>query len=382
LSGELADKTFIQAAWTAKVMTNLKRILEQYVSLTGATEQCLQLLPESMGESAIGFVMANNRAFSKPFKRSFYEKKLLRLGINADWLKDPSFFDVVIQARAIEKNSKGSWEAAFSEDIIMIYIPRGLFTMGVPWESGGADDESPQHEVELDAYWIAKDETTFLQYDRFCEDTGRDLPSDFDKGRKKHPVIGISFQNALDYGQGLTAKPGVLFRLPSEAEWEKAARGNDKRKYPWGNTDPDGKLGNFADLNFLKYYQEMNPPANEAEKQQMRQWIAESSDDGHIFTAAVGSYPQGASPFGAMDMAGNVWEWVADWYDGNYYQKSPRQNPPGGSSGIYRVVRGGGWDCHPWMLRSTSRSGAPPSPNKGSETIGFRVAVSPLKAVQ
>jgi sulfatase modifying factor 1 len=382
LSAELANKTFIQESWTVKVMNNLRQILEQYILQAGANEQCIQSFPETMVETAIGFVMANNRAFSKPFKRSFYENKLRSLGIAVEWLKEPSFFDVVIQARAIEKNSQGFWQAAFAEDLTMIYIPRGFFTMGVPWESGGADDESPQHEVELNAYWIAKNETTFIQYDRFCEDTDRELPSDFDKGRKKRPVIGISYQNAVDYCQWLTFKTGVLFRLPTEAEWEKAAKGSDKRKYPWGNTDPKGSLGNFADLNFLEYYQQTNPPANETEKQQMRQWIAETTDDGHIFTAPVGTYPKGASPCGALDMAGNVWEWVADWYDGNYYQKSPRQNPLGSSGGIYRVVRGGGWDCHPWMLRSTSRSGAPPSPNKGSETIGFRVAASPLPTTQ
>jgi formylglycine-generating enzyme required for sulfatase activity len=380
LAGELADKTFIQDSWTSRVMTQLKKILGLYVSQSEANERCLSLLPESMAEATIGFVMANNRAFSKPYKRSFYEKNLLRLGIADAWLKEPSFFDVVLQAQALEKNAQGSWEVTLATDLSMIYIPRGSFSMGVPWESGGAQDESPPHEVELDAYWIAKNETTFWQYDRFCQDTGSGLPTDFGKGRKKRPVIGISYQNALDYCQWLTLKTGVRFRLPTEAEWEKAARGGDQRKYPWGNSDPNGSLSNFADSNFLKYYQQANPPANETDRQQILQWISETSDDGYTFTAPVGSYPQGASPFGAMDMAGNVWEWVSDWYDGNYFQISPRQNPQGSFSGTFRVVRGGSWDCNPWMLRSTSRSGAPPIPDKGSETIGFRTAASPLSA--
>jgi len=281
----------------------------------------------------------------------------------------------------LEKNGGGFWEAAFAEDLAMIYIPPGSFTMGVPWESGGAEDESPPHKVELDGYWIAKNEVTFSQYDRFCEGTGRLLPSDFAKGRKRQPVIGISYLDAVDYCQWLSDRTGVRFRLPTEAEWERAARGDNARKYPWGNSEPDGSLGNFADANFLEYYRKANPPANEAERQQMHQWIAGAADDGYIFTAPVGSFPKGASPCGALDMAGNVWEWVSDWYDGNYYQGSPPRNPRGSSSGIYRVVRGGGWDCNPWMLRSTTRSGAPPIPGKGSESIGFRVAASPQPAL-
>jgi len=382
LSAELADKTFIQASWTSGVMDNLDQILERYLLQSGVNEQSLLSFPETMAQAAIGFVMANNHAFSKPFRRVFLEKRLHSLSIDDEWLKDPSFFEVVIQSRAIEKNSQGFWEAFFAEDLSMIYIPHGPFTMGVPWESGGAEDESPQHEVELAAFWIAKNETTFSQYDLFCEETGRGLMSDYDKGRKKRPVIGISYQNAMDYCQWLSHKTGVHFRLPTEAEWEKAARGWDQRKYPWGNSVPNDRLANFADVNFLKYYQEANPQANETEKQQMRQWIAESFDDGYIFTAPVGSYPQGASPYGVLDMAGNVCEWVSDWYDGNYYQKSPRKNPPGSSSGIYRVVRGGGWDFNSWMLRSTTRSGAPPIPGKGSESIGIRIAASPVKTTQ
>jgi formylglycine-generating enzyme required for sulfatase activity len=202
------------------------------------------------------------------------------------------------------------------------------------------------------------------------------------KGREKRPVIGISYQDAQNYCQWLSLKTEVSFRLPTEAEWEKAARSSDKRKYPWGNTDPNGSRCNYADVNFLKYYLRESPPQDKKEKQQIINGMATASDDGQIFTAPVGSYPQGASPFGAMDMAGNVWEWVSDWYDGNYYQKSPRQNPPGSFSGTYRIVRGGSWDCNYWLLRCTGRTGAPPIPNKGSETLGFRVAASPLPATQ
>jgi sulfatase modifying factor 1 len=381
-SGELAGKTFFPESWTSRVMPQFKQLLARHVLQVEVVERFLSLLPESMDETALRFVTANNHFFSKPFKRSFYGKRLPSLGIAAEWLKDPSFLEVAIQALAMEKNDRGFWEAAFDDDLALIYIPPGSFTMGIPWESGGAEDESPPHGVWLEGYWIARNETTFSQYDRFCEKTSRLLPSDFGKGRKKHPVIGISYQDAAEYCQWLSEKSGVCFRLPTEAEWERAARGDDGRAYPWGNSDPDGRLGNFADANFLEYYRKANPPADESEERQMLQWIAGTADDGYIFTAPVGSFPQGASPCGAQDMAGNVCEWAADWYDGNYYQKSPLQNPPGSYSGIYRVVRGGGWDSNPWMLRSTSRSGAPPIPGKGSESIGFRVAASPLPATR
>ena len=377
LSGELANKAFIQEYWTSRVMNNLKQILEQYVIQTNANEQCVQSFPETMAAAAIKFIMANNRAFSKPFKRSFFENKLLNLGIAKEWLLEPAFFDMVIQAQSLEKNPQGFWEVTFADDITMIYIPGGSFLMGVPWESGGGEDESPQHQVELDPYWIAKYETTFQQYDRFCDDTTKSKPSDFGKGRKKRPVIAVSHMDAQLYCQWLSKKTGFSFRLPTEAEWEKAARGGDKRKYPWGNADPDGSQCNYADLNFYKYYLETNPQLEEEEKQQIRKGIAAASDDGQIFTAPVGSYPKGASPYGAMDMAGNVWEFVSDWYDGNYYQKSPRKNPQGISIGTSKVGRGGSWDCNPWLLRSSTRSGG--APGRGGETLGFRLAASPTK---
>ncbi len=380
LSSTIGEKTFIQGAWIVRMMNQLEQILNQYAALAGTAEQCLAALPETMAEAAIRFVMANNRVFSLPFKRSFYEKKMDRLGVPEPWRREPSFFDVILQAREVAQNAQGYWEAVFADDMVMIYVPGGRFTMGVPWESGGAEDESPQHTVSLDAYWIAKFETTFKQYDRFCDETGHNLLSDFNKGRKNRPIIGVSYQNALDYSQWLTTKTGEQFRLPTDEEWEKAARGNDSRTYPWGNLEPNGTLGNFADVNFLRYYRQIHPPESDSEQQQILKWIAGTSDDGHVFTAPVGSYSSGASPCGALDMAGNVWEWVADWYDGNYYQKSPPANPVGSSSGLYRIVRGGGWDCNPWMLRSTTRSGAPPIPDKGSDTIGFRVAASPLPA--
>ena len=301
----------------------------------------------------------------------FFKERLVQLGVPGELLEDPSFFQVALQSLGIEKNMQGYWEIVFNDGITMIYIPAGEFVMGVPWDSGGADDESPLHNVFLDGCWISKYEITFDQYDRFCLETGRSQMYDYGRGRKNHPVIGVTWQDCQDFCQWLSLKTGAQFRLPTEAEWEKAARGTKPREYPWGDQKPDGKLANFADVRFLKKYLKLNPPLDEEDRKQKTDWIDPSIDDGNVYTAPVGSYKAGASPYGVMDMAGNVWEWVMDWYDDDYYQRSPGRNPQRVGVGSYRVSRGGGWDCHPWLLRSTGRAGC--DPNLGNDALGFRV---------
>jgi len=205
----------------------------------------------------------------------------------------------------------------------MVYVPAGEFLMGS--EEGGSD-ESPEHTVYLDAYWIYKHEVTNVQY-RDCIEAGEcagDLsryPEDDD------PAVYIDWYEANDYCEWAGGQ------LPTEAEWEKAARGTDGRTYPWGEASPSCNLAQFRDCSGQ--------------------------------TVPVGSFPAGASPYGALDMAGNVWEWVADWYDAGYYENSPDANPTGPASGTYRVFRGGSWFYYVRNLRSSLRGGGATPPPTG-----------------
>ena len=225
----------------------------------------------------------------------------------------------------------GSIMISEKDGMEMVYVPAGAFTMG---SNDGDADEKPVHEVYLDGYWIDKYEVTNAQYAK-CVAEG-----DCDKQVKmeyaNHPVVQVSWIDAHAY----CAWAGR--RLPSEAEWEKAARGTDGRTYPWGFETPSASQLNY------------------------------NLNEGGM--TAVGNYPAGASPYGALDMAGNVWEWVADWYDAGYYSKSPLENPPGPDSGTYRVLRGGSWLVNGRDVRSADRNlNFPVSAN---DYLGFRCSVS------
>jgi formylglycine-generating enzyme required for sulfatase activity/CHAT domain-containing protein/Flp pilus assembly protein TadD len=218
-----------------------------------------------------------------------------------------------------------------------VYVPAGVFSMGL---DAGGFDEKPQHEVELDAFWIMQTEVTNEQYEKcvvaevcsppFHPEWGED---DFWAVYDRHPVIHVTWEQAATYAEWAGG------RLPTEAEWEKAARGSDGRRYPWGNTTPTAQRLNYND---------------------------EVGD-----TQPVGSYPDGASPYGALDMAGNVWEWVADWYAEDYYATSPRDNPTGPVDGERRVLRGGAYNSVLYDVGVYYREGA--AVTDRSDTFGFRV---------
>lgn len=211
----------------------------------------------------------------------------------------------------------------------MISIPAGSFTMG---DDQGDDNMKPQRTVTLSPYSIGKYPVTNIEYQAFVKAAKHEPPRHWEDGRspagqENHPVTHVSWDDANTYADWLSKKTGQEYTLPTEAQWERAARGDqDVRKQPW-----DGALD--------------TEHAN----------IEESGIGG---TTPVGAYPAGKSPCEAMDMVGNVWEWCADWYDEDYYSKGDKENPMGPDAGDYRVLRGGSWADDASFSGCSSRSRA------------------------
>jgi formylglycine-generating enzyme required for sulfatase activity len=241
-------------------------------------------------------------------------------------------------------------------------------------------DEQPAHTVYLDAFWIDQTEVTVSMFRAFVEATGYETIAEeegwgapYTAGPKEeewphvpgtdwqhphgpgsvaeddHPVVQVAWEDAAAY----CAWAGG--QLPSEAQWEKAARGTDGRLWPWGN-NYEGCRGSFCGASCP------------CERQKQGAY-----DDGYSLTAPAGSFPDGASPYGVLDMAGNVWEWVADWYDEGYYADSPIENPAGPPSGSKRTQRGGAWIDNESWVRTTVRHAT--EPGVRCDDLGFRCVV-------
>jgi formylglycine-generating enzyme required for sulfatase activity len=226
----------------------------------------------------------------------------------------------------------------------MVEIPEGPFTMGV---GDGDPDEGPAHPVYLQTFYMDLKEVTQAEYERFVKMTKREkpkVPVFEDKIEKlinpDFPVVGLTWNDAFGYCRWASK------RLPTEAEWEKAARGEGKRRYPWGNKFEHS----FANVDGV--------------------------EDGFQYLAPVGSFEGGRSPFGLYDATGNVAEWVMDDYTADYYQKAPYRDPPGPKTDdVFKVIRGGSWRESRLVARVTKRFSA--KMWRTDATVGFRCAKDP-----
>jgi formylglycine-generating enzyme required for sulfatase activity len=255
-------------------------------------------------------------------------------------------------------NANAGDERTSSVDgMVQIYIPEGSFRMG-GMDAWTQPDEQPPHQVTIKAFWMDKTEVTNGMY-KLCVQAGACEPPRLltsatrdtyynNNDYADFPVILVRWRDANNYCKWAGR------RLPFEAEWERAARGNDLRTWPWGDDRPDSSRANF--------------------NYNMRD------------TMKVGSYPSGASPFGVLDLSGNVWEWVSDWYQQLFYENGPTFNPTGPVSpltGNLKVIRGGSWVDGEFELRVTNRGYTHGGDDKApinselyngttSNTIGFR----------
>jgi formylglycine-generating enzyme required for sulfatase activity len=252
---------------------------------------------------------------------------------------EPTFMPVdtsTPEASPTPELKMGSTMASEKDGMTLMYVPQGGFEMG---SNDGDDDERPVHTVWLDAFWIDQTEVTNAMYakcvaDGLCKSSR--CADNIDFIGAGQPVVGVDWNDANSYCEWGGR------RLPTEAEWEKAARGMLGRSYPWGE-GIDCDKANYGSCKWK--------------------------------TVEVGSYPDGASPYGALDMAGNAWEWVADWYGETYYLSSPDRAPSGPSIGDSRVLRGGSWGNDGVYVRFSCRLWG--APDRWNCYNGFRCAVSP-----
>lgn len=243
------------------------------------------------------------------------------------------------------KKTKHTSKVITLKGIDLIFVPGKSFKMGF---SGGEDEERPEHDVELDSFYMSKFPITFKQYDVYCKATNRNKPDDEGWGRGSRPVINVNWYDAVKYCKWISEKTGENIRIPTEAEWEFAARDCGKRMH-WVGTKNRKKLHNYM-------------------------WFEENS-----FGT---SHPVGEKKpngLGLYDMIGNVSVWCNDWYAKDYYSNSPIKNPEGPTAGAKRVIRGGSWLTYGGhdgayglnALRTTSRRYS--DPKYKANVIGFRV---------
>jgi formylglycine-generating enzyme required for sulfatase activity len=229
----------------------------------------------------------------------------------------------------------------------MIFIPSGTLVMGSTAD-GAAPNEQPLTKTNVSCIYVARFAVTNAQFEMFDPTHSNKRPGWADEN---HPAVYVSSVDALRFCEWLSRRDGKKYRLPTEAEWEYAARGTDGRTFPWGEKLNRGDLANFADCNTTF------------------PWRDPEINDGFPETAPVGSFPRGASPFGLEDMAGNVWEWCLDFYEP--YKGKERTNPRSALTVGRRIYRGGSWKSRASSLRTTTRNFN--VPEYSANDVGFRI---------
>jgi formylglycine-generating enzyme required for sulfatase activity len=287
-----------------------------------------------------------------------------------------------------ESNEPEKEIVANSLGMKLVLVPAGKFLMGSPKNEEDRLDDEQQHEVEItQPFYLGKHEVTVGQFKAFVKDTSYRTEAETDgKGGRAfdgkefvnkpeftwkrihfaqaddHPVVVVSWNDAVAFCAWLSKKEGKTYRLPTEAEWEYACRAGTTSRFNTGDKEDDLKAaGNIADAALKMRW---------ADAVWAVKW-----DDGFPFTAPVGTYQ--ANAFGLHDMHGNVWEWCSDWYGEDYYGKSPRQDPHGPGTGKERIARGGAWSTQPKFCRSAFRDWH--EPGYSSDCVGFRVAATATK---
>ncbi|MEO5345634.1 MAG: SUMF1/EgtB/PvdO family nonheme iron enzyme [Magnetococcus sp. YQC-9] len=259
-------------------------------------------------------------------------------------------------AKKGEKNGQLHIRAEPVTGLEFVEIPGGCFKMGSEEHD---PDEKPVHELCVKSFWMSRTEVTNGQFHRFDakhnsgEYDGHALNGDL------QPVVNVTWEQARQFAGWMSGRGGVNFRLPTEAEWEYAARAGSTTAFPWGDNPGEGcRHANVGDA---------------IAKKAWPKWNVFPCADGYAETAPVGMFlPNG---FGLFDMIGNVWEWVADWYSPSYYASSPKDDPKGPQQGFFRTARGGSWAVWPDYARTANRTGIDPS--HPDVHVGFRLVMMP-----
>jgi sulfatase modifying factor 1 len=279
----------------------------------------------------------------------------------------PEGLDVAIEIAMLRRLAASGELATLAEvlDQRMVYIPTGEFIMGC---DTAHEDERPERQVYLDAFELDRYEVTNVQYQRFLQENGEPAPqywldNTYPAGQADHPVVGVSWSQAKAYCEW------VGKRLPTEAEWEKACRSSNGNTFPWGNTWNSQRAN-------VGYAQVQNWPLRLDEGWTLLQSTTPSPDVPHL--QSVGSYPDGQSAYGVLDLTGNASEWVADWYNWDGYWRLPSRNPISTGPPWNHSIRGSGWfdrrgreDLIQELSRCSSRSS---SHSYDDPRLGFRCA--------